>query len=135
MTTTRMTFLRRILLLDAAVSGLTGIGLALFAGPLAALLDLPVDLLRYAGLALLPFAAGVAWLGAMPVPAAGAVRLVLAINLLWAVDSLAIIALGWVTPNGPGVAFIAMQAVAVAALGGLQYLGLRRGAPRIQAPA
>ncbi|MEC9345210.1 MAG: hypothetical protein VYB54_03220 [Pseudomonadota bacterium] len=127
MTSTSSLFLRRVLLLDAIVSGATGLGLVLLAGPLAGLLDLPVDLLRWAGLALLPFAAVVAWLGRRPVPPAGAVRTVLVINLLWAVDSFLIIGLGWVDPNGLGVAFIAMQAVAVALLGGLQYLGLRRG--------
>lgn len=127
MTSTSSLFLRRVLLLDAIVSGATGLGLVLLAGPLAGLLDLPVDLLRWAGLALLPFAAGAAWLGRCTIPPAGAVRTVLVINLLWAVDSFLIIGLGWVAPNGLGVAFIAMQAVAVALLGGLQYLGLRRG--------
>lgn len=126
MTRPPFAFIRRVLLLDAVTSGVTGAGLVLMAGPLAGLLALPADLLRGAGLALLPFAAAVAWLGSRDRPSPRAVRVIVVLNLLWAVDSALIVGLGWVTPNGLGVAFIALQAVAVAALAGLQVVGLRR---------
>ena len=53
--------LRKILFIDAATCVLTGLGLAVLAGALEPLLGLPRALLQYAGLALLPVAAFMAW--------------------------------------------------------------------------
>lgn len=125
------TLLRQALLADAAVSGATGLLLALGAGPLADLLALPEGLLRHAGLVLLPFAAAVGWLGTRERPSGAAVRAVVVVNALWVVESLALLVGGWVAPNALGHAFVVAQALAVAALAGAQQVGLQRSAPTV----
>ena len=59
-------FLRRVLLADAATSCASGLLMALAAAPLENMLGVPASLLRYAGLSLLPFAALVAYLATRP---------------------------------------------------------------------
>ena len=121
-------FLRFALLGDAAASGATGLLLA--AGALAPLLGLPEGLLRVAGLVLLPYAAFVAWLGARGGGAPrNAVRAVVAINLLWALDSVLLLALGPVSPNGLGTAFVLAQAMVVLGFAAVQWTALRGAAP------
>ena len=128
-------FLRFALLGDAAASGATGLLLAAGAGSLAGLLDLPEALLRIAGLVLLPYAAFVAWLGTRKGGAPrNAVRAVVAINLLWALDSVLLLAAGPVAPNGLGIAFVLAQALAVMGFAALQWTALR-GATAAPAPA
>ena len=85
------TFLRRVLFADAAISGVSGLLMALGAGQLSALLGLPEPLLRYAGLALLPWAALVAWLALRDAPPRVAVGAVILGNLLWAADCVVIL--------------------------------------------
>jgi hypothetical protein len=51
---------------------------------------------------------------------------VIGCNALWTAASFALLASGAVAPNALGVAFVVGQALAVAGLGGLQYLALRR---------
>ena len=55
--------LRLALVADAVASGATGLLMFAGAGLLAGLLGLPDELLRYAGVVLLPFAAFVAYVG------------------------------------------------------------------------
>ena len=49
-----------------------------------------------------------------------------AFNVLWTIESFAIMGVGWIQPTTLGVAFIAVQAVAALIVGDLQYLALRR---------
>ena len=129
-------FLRFAMLGDAAASGATGLLLAAGAGTLAPLLGLREGLLRGAGLLLLPYAAFVAWLGARRgggVPR-NAVRAVVAINLLWALDSVLLLEMGRVSPTGLGIAFVLAQAAVVLGFAGAQWMALRGGAAA-QAPA
>jgi hypothetical protein len=122
---TNETLLRRALLADAVISGATGVLMAAGASLLSDLLQLPEPLLRFAGLALLPFAAfvaAVAMRGRLPRAAAWAVVL---INALWALDSVAILVAGWVVPNLFGAGFVLAQAAVVAGLAALQVKGLR----------
>ena len=124
-------FLLRVLLLDAASSGAMGLLLALGAGALGPIMHLPAGLLREVGVFLLGFAALV---GAMATRQSLPRWLVLAVvagNALWAVDSLLLLLAGWVAPNALGAAFVAGQALVVAALAGLEWLGLRRSAPAL----
>lgn len=121
-------FLRRVLLADAAASAVTGALMAFGAGQLGGLLGLPGDLLRYAGLALLPFAALVASIATREALPRALVWAVIVANALWVVDSLALLASGWVMPTALGTAFVIAQAAAVAVLAELEYLGLRRAA-------
>ena len=124
--------LRVALLADAAISGATGLLMALAAGPLAGITGLPPGLLRGAGLVLLPFALGVAWLAHRdPVPRSG-VGAVIALNGLWALGCVALLAGGPLTPTALGYAFVLLQAAAVALLAVAQAAGLQRApGPRI----
>ena len=128
-------FLRFALLGDAAASGATGLLLAAGAGSLASLLGLPEGLLRVAGLLLLPYAAFVAWAGTRDGVPRNAVRAVVAINALWALDSALLLAVGPVSPNGLGVAFVLAQALVVAGFAAMQWTALRGAAPSARAAA
>jgi hypothetical protein len=119
-------WLRRVLLADALVSGATGLLMALGGGLLSNLLDLPQALLRYAGLFLLPYALFVGYLGTRVYPARPAVWAVIGANLLWTLDSLLMLLLGWVQPNLLGYGFVIAQAVVVGLFAELQFVGLRR---------
>ena len=120
--------LRRALLADGAVSGATGLLLALAAGPLGDLLDLSTLLLRLTGVSLLPYAAALLYVATREAIDRSAVWVVIGLNLLWAVASIALLLTGWVEPSGLGYAFVIAQALVVAAFADLQYLGLRRSA-------
>jgi hypothetical protein len=119
------TFLGRALLADGVVSGATGALMFLAASPLSELLGLPTALLRIAGFSLLPYAAFVLFLGMRHTVSRTAVWAVVGINLMWAADSLLLLATGWVAPTALGYAFVVFQALAVAAFAGLQYIGMR----------
>ncbi|WP_426958591.1 hypothetical protein [Muricoccus radiodurans] len=124
-------FLRRALLLDAVASGATGALMLLAAGALAGLTDLPPGLLRTAGAALVPYAAFVTWLGTRAEPSRPLVLAVIALNILWTLESVAIIALGWVAPNALGTAFVLVQAAAVGAFAALQAVASRQAVPAL----
>ena len=119
-------FLRKALLLDAAASGATAVMLIAGAGLLDGLLGLPVALMREAGLVLVPFVAFVAWVGTREEVARGAVSAIIAVNALWVVASIGLLASGWVAPTALGYAFVIAQATVVALFAELQYAGLRR---------
>ena len=116
------TFLRRTLAVDAATCAAMGVLLAAFQAPLAGLLGLPAALLFYAGLALFPCAAlmlvahrsrALAWL-------------VVAGNAAWLAGSVVVLVVA--SPTALGYAFVIAQAIAVAVLAGLEYVGLARAA-------
>jgi hypothetical protein len=119
-------FLRRVLGADALASGATGLLMAAAAQPLAGLTGLPVGLTQPAGLFLIGYAAAVAWLAARPQPPRGLVWTVVALNLIWAVESVMLPLLGWISPTPLGLAFVIGQAVVVAVFAELQFIGLRR---------
>lgn len=128
-------FLRFALLGDAAASGATGLLLAAGAGALASLLGLPEGLLRVAGLLLLPYAAFVVWAGTRDGVPRNAVRAVVAVNALWALDSALLLAFAPVSPNALGVAFVLAQALVVAGFAAMQWTALRGAAPAAHAAA
>jgi predicted membrane-bound dolichyl-phosphate-mannose-protein mannosyltransferase len=119
-------FLRRALLADAAASAATGLLLALGAQHLTDLLGLPVALMRYVGMSLLPFAAIVLLIGLRANPPRAAVLAIIAYNALWAIDSLVLLASGLVHPTLLGAAFVIAQATIVGAFALLQWIGLKR---------
>ena len=128
--------LRFALLGDAAASGATGLLLAAGAGLLAPSLGLPEGLLRIAGFLLLPYAAFVAWIGARTGGAPrNAIRAVVVVNLLWALDSALLLAIGPVSPNGLGVSFVLAQALAVLGFAAMQWTALRGAGPSARAVA
>ena len=128
MTSRPNTFLRYALIADALASGATGLLMAVGAGPLSGLLSLPEPLLRWAGIILLPFAILVELASRSPEPSRSATKTIVGVNALWVGDSFALLATGWVQPNGLGMAFVAAQALAVGALTTAQVFGLRNSA-------
>jgi hypothetical protein len=124
-TKTSLPALRSLLLLDAATCAAMGLALDFGARPLAALTDLPEPLLLYAGLSLLPIAGFMALVALRPAlqPAGG--WLVVAGNAAWVLASLLLLLAGWVSPNGLGIAFVLVQALAVALLALLELAALR----------
>lgn len=122
--------LRALLLIDAATCAAMGAALDLGARPLAGLTDLSPALLHYAGFSLFPIAAFMALVALRPALQPVGAPLVIAGNGAWVLASLLLLASGWIAPNGLGVAFVLLQAVAVAALALLELAALRRTTPR-----
>jgi hypothetical protein len=124
---TAMALLRNLKVLlgvDAAVCAMGAAGLLLAAGALAPATGLPEGLLRGAGLVLVPWAAFLAWCASQATAPRRAVLAVVLLNLLWAADSVLLLALGWVSPNGVGVALVLVQAAMGAGIAVLQALAL-----------
>ena len=117
---------RGLLFTDSLVSGATGVLMVGTAPILESWLGLPSALLRFAGIALVPFAGVVGWLALQASPARAGVRAIIAANFAWAGASILLLLAGGVKPTALGVAFVIFQAVVVGVLGELQYLGLRR---------
>jgi hypothetical protein len=120
------TFLHRVLILDAAASGATGLLMIAAAGLLEGLLGLPTALLRGAGFVLVPYVAFVAYWATRETISRPAVWTIIAANAAWAIASALLLVSGLVAPTALGYAFVIGQAVVVALLGELQYMGLRR---------
>ena len=118
------TFLQRMLIADAIISGITGLALLIGAGPLSALLNVPFALLRVSGAILIPFAAMVLLFSTAI--SSARVWTVIGLNFAWVAASALVLVTGWIQPNTLGIAFVIAQAVAVAALAELQFTGLRR---------
>jgi hypothetical protein len=121
-------FLRRALQADAIFSGLAALLFVFGAGPFASLTNLPETFLRNTGFVLVVYAALVGFLGTRPMMAKAAVWAVIAVNAIWAIDSVILLASGWMSPNLFGQALIVMQAIAVGVFAELQFIGLRRSA-------
>ena len=119
-------FLRYALIGDALASGATGLLMAAGAGFLTGLLNLPEELMRYAGMILLPYALLVAYVGTRPEISKAAVWTIIAINALWAVESIGLLIGSWIAPTMLGYAFVIFQAVVVLAFAEAQYMGLRQ---------
>jgi hypothetical protein len=125
--------LRNLLLFDAATCTAMGIALILAANPLAALTAIPATILFFAGVALLPSAAFMAMVATRAPDSRPAVWLIIVGNVLWVIASLWLITGGWIAPTALGQAFVAAQALAVAALALLEYTALRRTASTVLA--
>ncbi|MBC7576732.1 MAG: hypothetical protein H7312_05135 [Tardiphaga sp.] len=115
---------------DAAVSGAMALLLSFGAGMLAPVLRLPEPLLLESGLFLIAYAAFVGWLGSRRLMPRAMVVLIIAGNALWTLGSVTLLFSGMVSPSLLGLAFVALQAIAVGAFAELQYLGLRRSNAR-----
>lgn len=118
--------LKFALIADAVASTAMGLLLAGGAGFLSNFLNLPQDLLLYAGLFLIPYGLVVAWIGTRPQIPRPIAWLVLALNALWVIDSFGLLFTTFVSPNAWGVAFVSVQSVAVAVLAIAQIAGLRQ---------
>lgn len=119
-------FLRLVLLADAAASGATGLLVLIGGDFLEGLLGVPATLLRAAGVILLPYVAFVVYVGMRESLARPAIWAVVVCNVLWAAASALLLMGPWIAPTALGYAFVIGQAAVVALLAALQYLGLRR---------
>ena len=118
--------LRRVLIVDALSSGAMGVAMFALADVFANLVQLPVELVREAGIILLPFAAFVGFVASRREPARIAVWTIIALNVVWVVDSIVLLFTGWVAPNALGLTFVVAQAAVVLVLADFEYMGLRR---------
>jgi hypothetical protein len=119
-------FLRQVMLADAAASAACGTLMLAGGGALADILGLPPMLLRGAGLALLPYALLVAVLARRPTMRPAFVWAVILCNAAWVVDSLLLLLGGWASPTMLGSVFVIAQAAVVALFAELQVIGLKR---------
>lgn len=122
-------FLRWALLADAIASGATGLLLLAGGNLLQPHLGLPPVLMEGAAIVMLAWALLVAVVATRERVRRPVVSGVIALNVVWAVDSVLLLFSGWVSPTMLGLAFVVVQAVAVAALAEAQYVGLRRLQP------
>ena len=125
-TTGRPALLRFALRLDAVITAVNGAAYLALCWLLDGWLGVPAAFLAGVGLFLLAFAAFVGRLSARPSPNRVAVAAVIAANVLWALDSVLLLAVDGFGPTVAGQVVVAMQAAGVAGLAALQYAGLRR---------
>ncbi len=125
-------FLRRVLQLDAAATGATGLLLVGGTGLLHGLLNLPVALMTYAGTFCIVWAAVLTLASTRKTLNRNFVWSIVAGNAAWALGSLALLVSGYVAPTLLGYAFVIAQALVVGAFAELQYVGLTK---RANAPA
>lgn len=119
-------WLKRILFLDAAATGVMGLALLTAAEALGRWTGLQPGLLQGAGAVLVPFAALLAWAALQRAPSRRIVLALIVGNALWVIDSVLLLFTPWLSPNGLGVAFVLGQALAVAVLTGGEFVGARR---------
>ncbi|MGZ8348213.1 MAG: hypothetical protein ACXWUP_13990, partial [Allosphingosinicella sp.] len=108
------TFLKRVLVLDAASCLGMGLLLALGAGVLAPMFGLARPLVFGAGAALVPIGLSILWVATRKNVHPLLVYLVIGGNLLWVIDSLLLLRDG-AGITALGTAFVTAQAAAVAA--------------------
>jgi hypothetical protein len=125
--TTTSGLVRIALKLDAAVTGANALAyLAAFA-LIDGLLGVSAAVLVPAGAFLLVYAALVGRLASKPAMSRAGVVAVVAANVIWAVDSLIVLAVDMFEPTLAGQIWIALQAVVVLAFAAVQLYALRRG--------
>ena len=120
------TFLRMVMLADAVTCTATGLMMMLGSSALEQSLGLPAELLRYAGFSLLPFAGFLLFLAARQQSSTSPVWAAILLNVLWTIDSFLILVTGWVAPTQLGSGLVIAQALGVAMLAALEYVGLRK---------
>jgi hypothetical protein len=119
-------FLRTILTLDAVTCVATGTLMAVAATRLSSLILIPANVLWIAGMSLFPIAVFIAFVAARLPRSLTGVWLVIGGNAAWVIGSLALLVDGGFSPNALGTAFIVVQALAVAILAELEFMGLRQ---------
>jgi hypothetical protein len=130
MSVTITKFLRNALHLDALFSTAGALLMAAGAPFLAPLLGLPAGLLVGAGLILVPWVILLVVVARREQVARMLLIDIIAINALWVAASFGLLVSGVVEPNALGIAFVVVQAVAVAFFAELQFVGLRRSTLR-----
>ncbi|MFO7169817.1 MAG: hypothetical protein DIU80_017485 [Chloroflexota bacterium] len=119
-------FLRRVLQVDGAAVTVSGAAFLAGAGRLEELLGIPAALQVPLGAALLVWAAVLIYGATRPVISRRLGWAAVIVNALWVADSVLLLVAGWLPLTQAGFWFVAAQALAVAVLAELQYIGLRR---------
>ncbi|GHH43209.1 hypothetical protein [Streptomyces candidus] len=117
---------RRVLKLDAVVTGLNGIAYLALAPVLDSLLGVTTAVQYPVGAFLLLYALGVLVIGTRREINRASLSAVIAANLLWPVLSLAVLISGALSPTGVGAVWIVLQSLTVGGFAALQYVGLKR---------
>lgn len=120
------TLIRFALKLDAVVTGATGTAYLAGAGILDSPLGLPAGMLRAIGAFLLVFALAVWMIGSRPGLRPALITAVVAANVAWVAESLALVAFDWFSPATAGVVWVVLQAIVVGAFAALQATAMRR---------
>ena len=117
--------LRGALALDAVVTGANAVAYIVAAPLLADWLGLPVGVLVAVGAFLALYAGGVWHVANRSSVAASVVWGVIALNVVWALDSFLLLAVDGFSPTLAGQIVVAVHAVGVLGFAALQYAGLR----------
>jgi hypothetical protein len=119
-------YLKKVLVADATISGAAAVAMMAGSAFLPPFLGLPAELLLWAGVALIPFVAGLALVIRQSRIAAGVIVAIISINIAWVIASL-IVAFGPAFATTLfGKVFVVAQAATVALFAELQIIGLRR---------
>ena len=116
--------LRRLLTLDAVVTGANALAHLARSGPLGRFLGIGSGLLLGLGAFLAVYAAGVGLLAARPHPPTAGVRGVVEANLAWTAASFLALAL-WLSPTTAGAVWVVLQALVVGGLALVQHQALK----------
>ena len=119
-------FLRKVLIVDAAVSGAAGLAFIGGADLAHDLLGLPSALLFWSGVALIPFVATLVMVIRANAAPVGVVAAIVAINFAWVAASLFVAFGPMLAPTLIGKVFVCAQAAMVFLFAELQIAGLRR---------
>ncbi len=119
-------FLRRVLQLDAAATGATGLLLLGGTATLSSLFNLPASLLVYAGIFSVGWALTLGFVSLRERLSHGFVWTIIIANVAWVIGSVALLVSGYASPTWLGYAFVIAQALAVDIFAALQFFGLRR---------
>jgi hypothetical protein len=117
------TWLKAVLLFDAATCLLMGVLFVTAFKFVSGITDIPQPLLYYAGLLLLPIGLFMAATALWWPRSSGAVWLIIAGNAGWVIASLAVLAV--IAANGLSSALILIQAIVVAVLAWVEHRALR----------
>jgi CHASE2 domain-containing sensor protein len=120
--------MRLVLKLDAVATGAVGL-LSVAAGPmLDDLLGIPLALLVPVGLFLVAYAVAIWIVATRRRVSRPAVWAAVAINLIYVVDCLVVVAASWLPLTPLGAAFVLFQAAAVTLFAAAQFYALRKAA-------
>ncbi|MEE1843386.1 hypothetical protein ABZ776_12055 [Streptomyces sp. NPDC007076] len=118
--------LRAALVADVVLTGANGIGYLVLATVLDSFLGVPRSVQYPVGVFLTVYALWVLTVARQESIGRGAVAVIIALNTAWAVVSVVAVVVDALTATGVGNGWIVFQGLVVAAMGALQYAGLRR---------
>ncbi|MER6949941.1 hypothetical protein ABT294_38585 [Nonomuraea sp. NPDC000554] len=125
-TADRTKFLRIALALDAVVTGVNGLVYLAAAGPTSDLLGPDAELLRGIGAFLLVYGAAVGFLASRGTISQAGVKVVIALNIIWTLGSIAAVVTGAAGFTTIGAVWAIAQALVVGVFAEVQIMGLRR---------